>query len=352
MCILSMMYAEKIPSRVTMVDNEEFLFFSGTSYLGMHARPEFGDLVKQGIELYGTNYGASRLGNITIPVFEQAEHKLANWLDAPATLLVSSGTLAGRLILDSLGSDYIYHFSANAHVAINPIYNASKYTNAFSCFIEDTLDSINFSMGENHVITFNTIDALTATMSPLNWISKLPLNKKIVLVIDDSHGIGVMGSRGKGLYENIKSLHAETIVISSLGKAMGLPAGLIAGPYEYIMNAKRHSLFGGSSPLVPAYAFAYLNADAIYDAAYDQLQNNIKYFLDNLDRSDLFSYTNHFPVFCTQHQEIAAYLEMNKIRISQFAYPSPKDKLYTRIILSALHTKADIHRLINLLNKF
>ena len=65
-----MMYAEKIPSRVTWVNDKEFLFFSGTSYLGIHARPAFGDLVKQGFELYGTNYGASRRGNIYIPAFE------------------------------------------------------------------------------------------------------------------------------------------------------------------------------------------------------------------------------------------------------------------------------------------
>lgn len=352
MCILSMMYSEMIPSRVTTVGKEEFLFFSGTSYLGMHARPDFGDLVKKGIDLYGTNYGASRLGNVSIPVFEQAEDKLADWLGAPSALLVSSGTLAGRLILESLGADYIFHFGANAHVAINPRFPLSNTTNGFNCYIEDTLDSIHFSTGENHVITFNSIDALTGRMPSLGWISNLPQDKKIVLVVDDSHGIGVMGTKGRGLYEQIRKRHTDTIVISSLGKAMGLPAGLIAGPYEYIINAKRHSLFGGSSPMVPAYAFAYLNADSIYHVAYEQLQQNIVHFTNDLHRSDLFTFTNHFPVFCTEHKELASYLEMNKIRISQFAYPSPQDKIYTRVILNALHTEADINRLLSLINKF
>jgi len=352
MCILSMMYSEKVPSRVTMVGKEEFLFFSGTSYLGMHARPEFGELVKKGIDLYGTNYGASRLGNVSIPVFEEAEEKFAAWIGAPSALLVSSGTLAGRLILESLGSDYIYHFGTNAHVAINPLYNSSKAPNAFNCSIEDTLDSVYFSKGENHVITFNTVDALTAKMPSLDWVSALPADEKIVLVIDDSHGLGVMGSKGRGLYENIKILHPDTILISSLGKAMGLPGGLIAGPYEYIINAKRHALFGGSSPMAPAYAFAYLHANEIYDAAYKQLQGNIERFINGLRRSDLFNFTSHFPVFCTLNKELATYLEMHKIRISQFAYPSPKDKIYTRVIINALHTEADIDRLHSLINMF
>lgn len=346
-----MMYAEKIPSRVTLVNDKEFLFFSGTSYLGIHARPAFGDLVKQGFELYGTNYGASRLGNISIPVFEEAEHKFASWLDAPSALVVSSGTLAGRLILESLGPDYYYHFGTNAHVAINPAYGTYN-PSAFDCSLEETLDSIVFSDVDKHVITFNTIDALTATIPPFGWISRLPESKKIVLVIDDSHGIGVLGREGRGLYERIKILHPDTIMISSLGKAMGLPAGLIVGPDEYIINARRHSLFGGSSPPIPAYLHAFLHAGNIYQEANIQLQKNIQHFMHELTTPEKFTFTEKFPVFCTEHKELSPYLEMNKIRISQFAYPSPKDKIYTRIIVSALHTENDIGTLVDLINKY
>lgn len=350
MCILSMMYAEKIPTRAITVNDDEYLFFSGTSYLGLHGLPEFGNLVKQGFELYGTNYGASRLGNVSIPVFEEAENKFANWLDAPSVLLVSSGTLAGRLILESLGPEYSYHFGSNAHVAINPTYG-SPHTEVFNFSIED-VHAINFSNAENHVIAFNTIDALTATIPSLNWISKLPKDKKIILLIDDSHGIGVLGREGRGLYENIKNLHPTTIMISSLGKAMGLPAGLIAGPNEYIHNARRHSLFGGSSPVIPAYLHAYLQADNIYQAARNQLQRNIHYFVNELCTARIFTFTKNFPVFCSEHTQLASYLELNKIRISQFAYPSPEDKMYTRIILNSLHTESDLEKLINLINKY
>lgn len=346
-----MMYAEKIPSRVTWVNDKEFLFFSGTSYLGIHARPAFGELVKQGFELYGTNYGASRLGNISIPVFEEAENKFASWLDAPSALLVSSGTLAGRLILESMGSDYIYHFGTNAHVAINPAYGTHN-PSAFDCSLEETLDSIVFSDADKHVITFNTIDALTSIMPSLNWISRLPGNKKIVIVIDDSHGIGVLGREGRGLYEQIKNLHPDTIMISSLAKAMGLPAGLIVGPDEYIIDAKRHSLFGGSSPAIPAYLHAFLNTGNLYQAANIQLQKNIQYFVNELKNQEMFTFTEKFPVFCTDQKELSSYLEMNKIRISQFAYPSPKDKIYTRIIVNALHTENDLGILLDLINKY
>ncbi|MBP9746419.1 MAG: hypothetical protein KBD41_13595 [Saprospiraceae bacterium] len=76
-----MKYARHIPNRTIWHKDQEYLYYGGTGYLGIHANQDFGDLVKQGLDLYGTNYGASRLG-IDIPVFNQAEEKLAAWIGA------------------------------------------------------------------------------------------------------------------------------------------------------------------------------------------------------------------------------------------------------------------------------
>ena len=113
------MYASQIPHRTIVIQDQEYLFFGGTGYLGMHARSKFGDLVKKGLDLYGSNYGASRLG-FELPVILAAEEKLTSWIGAPSGVLVSSGTLAGRLILEVLGDEYMYHYTPNSHVAINP----------------------------------------------------------------------------------------------------------------------------------------------------------------------------------------------------------------------------------------
>jgi 8-amino-7-oxononanoate synthase len=345
------MYATHIPSRIIQKDGDCYLFFSGTAYLGMHARPEFGALVVQGFEKYGTNYGASRLGNVVIPVFDEAEKKLASWLDAPHALLVSSGTLAGRLALEVLGNEYKYHFGTNAHIAINPPYMRHDPVH-FGCSIEDTLDSLYFSDHDRHVIAFNTVDALTASTPSLDWIDRLPKDKEIILLIDDSHGIGVLGDAGRGLYDAVRSRHQDTVLIASMGKAMGLPAGLIAGPVHIIAQIKKHPMFGGSSPMIPAYAYAYLNADAIYQRAYNELQSNISYFTAMLNKKELFDFIPLFPIYCTGQKQLAPYLDLHKICISQFSYPSPSDPVYTRLIINALHTKNDLDTLLNLLHSF
>lgn len=344
-------YSYQIPSRTIHINNEDYLFFSGTGYLGIHANPHFGALVKQGIDLYGTNYGASRLGNVSIPVFDEAEKKFADWLGVEDALLVSSGTLAGRLMLEALGKEYRYHFGTNAHIAIRPS-DSGYASNGFSCSIEDSIDSIQFSPNDQHVITFNSVDALTAKVAPIDWIGKLPNDKKVVLIIDDSHAIGILGYEGRGLYQQMMHKHKDTIMIASLGKAMGLPAGIIAGPAAYVSLARRHALFGGSSPMVPAYAFAYLKATDIYRDTLLKLKTNIRYFLSHLNSGIDFTYSDQFPVFCSDQSDIASYLDHHKIKISQFAYPSPKDKIYTRVIINALHTENDLSKLVHLLNSY
>lgn len=345
------MYASLIPSRTTNVNGKEFLFFSGTSYLGILGRPEFGTLVHQGIELWGTNYGASRLGNVSIPVFNQAEEKLATWISAEAAVLVSSGTLAGRLMLEVLGEHYQYHYSPNAHIAINPKYT-SHLPHLFDSWIEDTINTIQLSVIDHHVITLNSIDTLTTLKPDLAWAQRLPKNKDVIIVLDDSHGMGVLGMEGRGLYPELKKFHQRSIGIVSLGKAMGLPAGLIAGPEEYIARVKRHPMFGGSSPMIPAYAYAYLHADMIYAQAYESLTQNIKVFRTEIEHLGIFQFTEGFSIFCTEEHRLASYLEAHNIRISHFAYPSPKDRLYTRVIINGLHTQEDMERLIKMIKKF
>jgi len=337
------MYADQIPSRVITDQGKQMLFFSGTAYLGIHARQEFRDLVFEGIQRFGTNYGASRLGNVSIPVFNQAEEKLAAWLGAPSGLLVSSGTLAGRLILEVL-HDYEQHYSPNAHIAINPFYKKHQ-PELFDAWIEQTIHEIGECKRDKHLITFNSIDPLTASRPALNWIAKLPANKDILLLADDSHGIGVMGEQGRGVYPELNRLHPNSLMIASLGKAMGLPAGLIAGSPQLLSRIKSHPLFGGSSPMVPAYAHAYIYGDSIYQQAYKQMIENMSYCKRHLIHTGLFSFADQIPIFSTQRHELAAYLEKQRIRISHFAYPSPEDRLYTRVVVNGLHTMEDLEQI-------
>ena len=135
-------------------------------------------------------------------------------------------------------------------------------------------------------------------------------------------------------------------MISSLGKGMGLPAGVIAGPVEFIAVRKAHGMFGGSSPSIPAYSYAYLHADTLSNAR-QIVTHHMTTFNQSL-RTDLFSYTSGFPIYYTKQDSIVYYLMMQGIKIPSFSYPRPVDKNIHALFYMVCNTAEDIHTLAQL----
>jgi 8-amino-7-oxononanoate synthase len=115
------MRLKKAPNRTLSVNGITHLHFSGTSYLGMAALPEFHEIIFENIKKWGSCYGSSRNANIKLNVYDKAEAFLANFFASEACLTVSSGTIAGLLTLSSLekmGASFFY--MPKTHPAILP----------------------------------------------------------------------------------------------------------------------------------------------------------------------------------------------------------------------------------------
>ncbi len=67
----------QLPGRTAIINNEEYLFFSGYSYLGLGLNKEFTSLVKEGIDKYGVVYPSSRISNTPLDLYTEFEEKLA-----------------------------------------------------------------------------------------------------------------------------------------------------------------------------------------------------------------------------------------------------------------------------------
>mgnify|MGYP002624176794 FL=1 len=108
-----------LPGRAFEKDGTEWLYFSGTSYLGIPHNPDFRTFLIEGIEQYGSNFGGSRLSNSSFYIFEEAEAYLAKWAGAPAALTISSGTLAGQLCAKVLSQQGLIHYAPGSHPALD-----------------------------------------------------------------------------------------------------------------------------------------------------------------------------------------------------------------------------------------
>ncbi len=113
------MEVHAFPNRVITVNNKTYLYFGGTSYLGMGALAGFQDQVIKSIKQWGTCYGSSRNSNITLGIYNAFEQAFATYVGAEAVIAVSSGTLAGKSVLEYFTKRSVpcFHYP-NSHPAI------------------------------------------------------------------------------------------------------------------------------------------------------------------------------------------------------------------------------------------
>ena len=186
-----------------------------------------------------------------------------------------------------------------------------------------------------------------------SWVKELPENKSITLIIDDSHGMGITGLNGSGIYRTANQNPAlKLIVVSSFGKAMGIPGGLILSDSDTIDRIRKSPFFTASSPVIPAYLHAFMHSGAIYEKARKALFKNIRQFEASVEDLKIFKSIPGYPVFYTPENGLYEFLLNRGIIISCFAYPGPEDGLITRIVINSRHTEADLIQLRDLIHEY
>lgn len=333
----------QIPGRTAKTKDKEFLYFSGTNYLGIGQQPEFKAFIEQGLDLYGLNFGGSRLSNVRFEVYEEAESFLAKLGQAEAALTVSSGTLAGQLVTKHLGTLGALHYAPESHPALRD--NTGKHYQSREDW-ESALISLSHQSGDPIIAISDAIDSLHVRSFEYDWLKQLGNRREFILVIDDSHTWGITGIDGGGTYTKLAVPESvELVVLGALGKAFGIPAGFVLGTKSRIKALWQNPFFGGASPALPAFLFAMLRIKEVYRAQRSKLFHNTSIFQKKAANLDCFNYSQDYPVFHTSANDLADYLLQQDIMISSFPYPTPDSDLVTRIVLNALHTQEDMELL-------
>ena len=333
-----------LPGRTALIDGEEWLYASGTSYLGMVKDEEFRALLMEGFDRYGMHYGGSRLAAIQIDIFKQAEQFLAELTGASAAVVVSSGTLAGQLAAYALRGVDRQLMAPETHPAlwgdVRPKEESRK------AWIQRVISEAGRWEG-GIALYSNAVDGMRARAYDFSWLSELPLEIPLSLVVDESHTIGVLGPEGGGSYRALKAYAPQlrVVVSGSLGKAFGIPAGFVAGDVELITAIRSSPFFGGAAPPSPAWLYAMVRATDCYANARARLRERLRQFRRALQYRSEFRFLTNFPVVYCANPGLSDALARERILISSFPYPTADDPPVQRIVLNALHTPEDVDRL-------
>ena len=341
------MIVEQFPDRTILVDNKEYLYFGGTSYLGMATHPEYQKLLYKSITIWGTAYGSSRNSNIKLSIYQKAEALFAKNSGAEVALMVSSGTLAGKLVIDYLSksNQQFYHYP-KTHPAI-------LKSTSLPLFVDGNLNpKLTNNIQESIVIAADAMLSLEVHPTTFDFLQAISPSKTITLLIDESHSLGIVGPHGEGIFKTINHPEiSQKIMISSLTKAYGCSGGVIAGDKNVIQSIQSDAVFISAAGMNPIFLQTFVDAQALLQNQLDKMRANLKFFYGSMVLPDLFKYDFGYPVIYCNSNLIFDYLKSKNIVITNFKYPN-YDLLMNRIVITANHTHHDLEQLKSALIQF
>jgi 7-keto-8-aminopelargonate synthetase-like enzyme len=276
------------PDRRIVVKGKAVINYGSDSFLGLDQDPRVQEALVRGVSRWGTHNGASR-AFASVRANAEAEEKLAGWLGTEATLIYPSVTLANLGALPGLvGRQDLLVVDEHAH---NSIQEGAKIARAngvplatFSHCDPDDLRRALTGAGAYRiaVVAIDGVYSMSGALPPLAELNAVCLRHHAVLYVDDAHGTGVLGTRGRGTVLDALGNYDNTFVVGSLSKAFSCMGGFIGCTKEFQMLLKMRSntyIFGG--PVAPPYLEAICTVcdiltSAEYDLLHARLQRNVR----------------------------------------------------------------------------
>ena len=339
------MNVNRFPDRKIIIENQKYLYFGGTSYLGLPTNKKFIKIISKSLKKWGTAYGSSRNANIKLKAYEKAEQFLAHFIKAEAALTISSGMLAGKIVIDVLEkqTDSFYHFP-NLHAAL-------KHKNSLPIFENNSINQkLVDGISEKVTILTDAVPSLSVQAIDLGILLEISSNKEITLVVDESHSLGLLGENGCGIYSNINLRNVKhKIMIASLGKAMGTTGGVIASNAEFINKVKINNNYVSAAGMNASFAVSLSKINSLIIKQNRKLKQNLKFVDKILLKCNQVLFDVNYPILYPKIKNVYSILQGHKIIITNFAYPNDEGEL-NRIVITANHKKKDLRKIISILN--
>jgi len=356
--------------------DKPFLRMNSNNYLGMSFRPEIVAAEEEAVRQFGTGPGAVRFISGSWAPHLALERRLAQFHGRPAAMLFSSAyaTVMGVLpplitdktavISDALNHNCIINAIALARPAAKHIYRhldmaeleTSLAASAKACTRAIIVTDGIFSMRGDHA----PLEAIMALAR--RYDAGFPEN--VVVVVDDSHGVGAFGQTGRGTEEYTRSGPAD-ILVATLGKAFGVNGGYVAGAETIIRYLRETSPFYVySNPITPAEAATAREAVDLVDGPVglgllSHLRAMTERFKAGLTKLGFETLPGEHPVVPAMLRDsvrtsvLVAHLRAHGILATGLNYPVvPRGEEEIRFQISADHVPADIDEALDALRSF
>jgi glycine C-acetyltransferase len=242
---------------VEMEGRGEVLVLSSNNYLGLADRPEVVEAGIEGLRRYGAGTASVRFICGTFEPHLELERELAELVGTEAALTYVSCWNANEAAIPSLTddstvilSDELNHASIIDAVRLARPARKAVYKHSDLDDLRTQLDLL--ERGQRALVITDGVFSMEGDLARLPEIVELAHAHEAVVVVDDSHGTGVMGETGRGVAEHYGLLGEVDVITSTLGKALGGAAGGFVAASEEVCDIlaqrSRPQLFSNALP--------------------------------------------------------------------------------------------------------
>ena len=348
--------------RVLMEGRGEVIILSSNNYLGLSNEPSVIRAGKAALDRFGAGTASVRFICGTFTIHRALEAACARLVGTRASLSFVSAWNANEAVPATLltEQDFIISDQLNHASIIDAIRLAKAITKCQSAVyrhgdLADLDEKLRAARDRRvKMVITDGVFSMEGAIARLPDLLELCRKHDAVLVVDDSHGTGVLGETGRGTPEHFGILGEVDIITSTLGKALGGAAGgFVAGSAavcDYLTQRARPQLFSNAlPPTVAASALASIECLEAHPDRVTTLRDNARYFRQQLIELGFKPLPGETPIIPVILGETAAAIRMSDLLLGQgvfvtgFGFPVvPQGQARVRCQISAAHTRDDL----------
>jgi 8-amino-7-oxononanoate synthase len=346
------------------INGERKLMFGSNSYLGLNNHPKLVEASKAAIDKYGTGASGSRLLNGNMEIHEKLDGMLAEFVNKEAAVVFGTGFQVNIGVISSiLGRNDFLIMDDDDHASI---FEASRLTFAkvlkYKHNDMESLEKVLQKTIPNQVklIVVDGVFSMEGDIARLDKIVELSEKYNASVLVDDAHGLGVLGEGGRGTANHFGLEDNVDLIMGTFSKSFASLGGFIAGDrstVEFIKHQARSLLFSaGTTPASAATVIAALEVMKEEPERFEQLWENTVYARNLLVQEGFDIGDSSTPIIpikvgtdTAAYQYFALMLEKG-IYVNCVVTPAVKPgEAILRYSLMATHTKEMIHQSVDAL---
>ncbi|KPK63977.1 8-amino-7-oxononanoate synthase [candidate division WOR_3 bacterium SM23_42] len=252
-----------------IIDGKEFVMIGSNGYLGLAADPRMKETVIDAVKKYGSTCSGSRFLNGTLDIHVRLEEEIAEFFNKGGAIVFSTGFQTNLGIISSIaGKDDILIIDRQNHASIIDgcrlsFADLKKYPHNDMGELERILKSLPEEKGK--LIIVDGVFSMEGDLANLPEIVRLKKKYNTRLLVDDAHGIGVLGQNGRGACEHFGVLDDVDIIMGTFSKAFASLGGFVVAEEAVITHVKHtaRALIFSASMTPASVASAQFSLEAI-----------------------------------------------------------------------------------------